>query len=158
MVVRLPKSMRNKKNYSAKGGLECNVPVNLVDIYPTLVELCGLDEPIHKLDGESIIPLLENPSMKSDRTTITTYGILYSSIRDSRYRLITYPDGSRELYDLEKDPHEWTNIANEKSSQKIVERLSKDIPTRWARDLGGRNDVSKENKAANLERTKSVVF
>jgi arylsulfatase A-like enzyme len=85
--------------------------VSLIDLYPTLVELCGLP-PREGLDGQSIVPLLKNPQMKWDRPALTTYGYKNHTVRTERWRYIQYNDGGEELYDHESDPNEWTNLAN----------------------------------------------
>ncbi len=149
MMFRLPKAMRESGNFEALKGMRCDTPVGLIDIYPTLVDLCGLESPVQSLDGETLRPLLSNPKMKSDRVSLTTYGVRFSSVRDERYRLITYPDGEQELYDLEKDPQEWSNLIGEKKYKKVVERLEKHIPTEWAETLGGRYEVPLKNTKRN---------
>lgn len=138
LFIKLPKSMQNSNNSSAKGGVECSIPVNLIDIYPTLVDLCGLKTPPQKLDGESIVPIINNPKMKSDRTSLTTFGEQCSSVRDEQYRLIKYFNGDMELYDLKNDKYEHTNLVDNPKYKSVVERLSKKIPTKWAKKVGGK--------------------
>jgi arylsulfatase A-like enzyme len=121
---------------------ECPQTVNLIDIYPTLIELCKLDPPKHSLDGKSLRPIFETPSVKW-QPSLMTYGAHYSSVSDGRYRYIRYPDGSEELYDHQTDPHEWTNIADKKKLKKVKMRLAKAIPTTWAKSLGGMTEKQK---------------
>ena len=109
-----------------KNGQVSYRPVTLIDLYPTLVELCGLPEPDH-LEGESLIPLLKNPKAKK-KPAIITYGQDNHAIRDDRYRYIRYAGGGEELYDTENDPHEWTNLANNPGSRRIMDKLAKWIP------------------------------
>ena len=130
-IIRTPETKEN----------ECKATVNLIDIYPTLVDYCGLEAPSHKLDGKSIVPLLKNPKSEWNRPSLTSYGIEYSSVRDSRYRYLRYPDGSEELYDHDNDPHEFNNIVKNPELKEIIERLSKEIPKDWAPCLGGRLEV-----------------
>ena len=146
MMIRLPKSMREQEKFRPNKGATCEVPVGLIDIYPTLVDLCGLTPPVQKLDGESMRSLLMNPKMKSDRINLTTYSENLSSVRDVRYRLITYPDGTQELYDLKKDPYEWKNLIGDDKYKEVVARLEKRIPTTWAKSLGGRFEVAKQQR------------
>ena len=115
--------------------------VSLLDIYPTLVDYCGIEKPTHDLDGNSIVPLIEDPQLKWDRPSFTSYGIEYSSVRNERYRYLRYPDGSEELYDHETDPNEWNNIVDNPEMAPIKEELSKHIPKEWAASLGGRLEV-----------------
>lgn len=146
MMIRLPKSMREQGKFRPNKGATCEVPVGLIDIYPTLVDLCGLTPPVQKLDGESMRSLLMNPKMKSDRINLTTYSENLSSVRDVRYRLITYPDGTQELYDLKKDPYEWKNLIGDDKYKEVVVWLEKRIPTMWAKSLGGRFEVAKQQR------------
>ncbi len=114
-----------------KKGALCHSPVSLVDIFPTLGELCSLDRPKQNLDGVSIISLIKRPAKTTGRAVITTFGEKYSGVTDGRYRYIRYPDGSEEFYDHKTDPYEWNNIADEKRIGKKKENLSKAIPEKW---------------------------
>ena len=118
-----------------------NATISLIDIYPTLVEYCGLTAPDHNLDGNSFAHMLTNPNNVWEHPSFTSYGVEYSSVRDERYRYIRYPDGQEELYDHNTDPFEHHNIANDASSKEIKERMSKHIPEKWAPSTGGRLEV-----------------
>jgi choline-sulfatase len=91
-------------------GSPCARAAELLSIYPTLIELCGLPKR-DDLDGVSLIPLLKNPSAQWKRPALTTHGKNNHAVRNERYRYIRYYDDSEELYDLEEDPNEWTNLA-----------------------------------------------
>lgn len=104
-----------------------NQPVELLDIYPTLVDLAGL--PSNKLnEGSSLAPLMKNKEYNWRKPAITTWGRNNSSIKTTEYRLIRYEDGSIELYDIKKDPNEWTNIANQQKYKKVIEKLVAQLP------------------------------
>ncbi|MGQ9731358.1 MAG: sulfatase [Candidatus Zipacnadales bacterium] len=91
-------------------GGKCARPVSLLDIYPTLLELCDL--PMRKeLEGHSLVPLLHNPQAAWEYPALTTYGQNNHSVRSERWRYIRYQDGSEELYDHQTDDMEWTNLA-----------------------------------------------
>jgi len=102
--------------------------VSLIDLYPTLVELCGLP-PREGLDGQSIVPLLKDPQIKWERPALTTFGYKNHTVRTERWRYIQYNDGGEELYDHDIDPNEWTNLANISKFDSIKTELKKLIPT-----------------------------
>jgi arylsulfatase A-like enzyme len=91
-------------------GQQCKQPAELLDIYPTLVELAGLP-PRDDLQGRSLVPQLHDASAPRERPAITTHNQGNHAIRSERWRYIHYADGSEELYDMENDPHEWHNLA-----------------------------------------------
>ena len=92
-----------------KSGGRSTQPAELLDIYPTLIELCGL--PARRdLEGISLVPQLKNDRAKRERPAITSHNQGNHGIRSERWRYITYADGSEELYDMQKDPDEWTNL------------------------------------------------
>ena len=101
--------------------------VSFIDIYPTLIELCGLPER-EELDGKSFVPLLQNPDAKWDKPVLTTYGKGNHAIRTERWRYIHYFDGTDKLYDHQKDPEEWKNIADVPKYRGVIEELKKSLP------------------------------
>lgn len=115
----------------AGNGKACPRPVNLLDIYPTLVDLCGLSAKAG-LDGVSLRPLLQNPMATWDRPTLTTYLRNNHSVRDERWRYTRYSDGSEELYDHRSDPMEWINLARDPRHAAIKQGLARRMPTQNA--------------------------
>lgn len=105
---------------------QCRQMVTLLDIYPTLVELCGLEDLDH-LDGYSLVPLLRDPKAKRLAPAITAYDE-HITVRTSQYRYIRYRDGSEELYDRSKDPHEWTNQSSNPKYAAIKKKLNAALP------------------------------
>ena len=103
-------------------------PASLIDLYPTLLDLCGLAaNPAN--EGHSLRPLLEGPnSAKWPHAALTTYGRNNHGIRDERYRYIRYEDGSEELYDHEDDNHEWHNVAADPAHAEVKDRLAAQLP------------------------------
>lgn len=87
-------------------------PAELLDIYPTLVELAGLPAK-SGLEGHSLTPQLKNADAPREWPAITTHGPDNHGIRTDKWRYIRYADGSEELYDMKADPNEWKNIAAE---------------------------------------------
>ena len=110
LIVRAPKAAGN-------GGISERT-VGLIDIYPTLADLCELEAPSN-LQGESFRSLLQNPegSWKRPALTSTTEG--NHTVRSDRWRYIRYTDGTEELYDHENDPNEWHNLANDPNMKSI---------------------------------------
>ncbi len=104
-------------------GSRCNQPVNLIDLYPTLIELCALKDPPHDLDGNSLVPLLRKPDLMTKRCSVTMFGPGNGSLRTKRWRFIRYSDGSEELYDLSADPREWVNLSGKSEHKKVLVKL-----------------------------------
>lgn len=98
----------------------CNQAVELLDIYPTLVDLCSLPRK-EGLEGHSLVPQIKDPSTRRPWPAITTHNHDNHSIRSEKYRFIQYADGSEEFYDCEIDPREWTNQINNPKYQVHIE-------------------------------------
>ena len=96
-----------------------------LDIYPTLIELCGLPELDH-LEGLSLKPQLVDADAFRERPAITSHNQGNYSIVSERWRYIRYVDGEEELYDIVNDPHEWDNIASQRPE--VVSEMSKWLP------------------------------
>ncbi len=92
-----------------RGG-RCTQPAELLDIYPTLSGLCRLSSR-SDLEGISLAPQLRDASTKRERPAITSHNQGNHGIRSERWRYIRYADDSEELYDLQADPREWSNLA-----------------------------------------------
>lgn len=128
--TRVPLVIVPSKQQAAKfdaAGSRCSAPVSLIDLYPTLTELCDLSRPTG-LDGTSLVPLLHDTQHKSDRVALTSFNPGNVSIRNQELRLIRYEDGTRELYDLTRDPNEWTNLAGEAKFAAAIQELESKIP------------------------------
>ena len=117
--------------------------VSLLDLYPTLVDLCGLESPDHELEGESFAHLLEDPSGEWTRPSFSVYGKHNASIRGERYHYILYQDGTEELYDTQRDPHEFKNLAANPSFRHVMDDLASFIPKAWEKSWGGRWEVGR---------------
>jgi arylsulfatase A-like enzyme len=127
LIIKTPNSDQNSK---------CDRVVNLMDLYPTLIELCGLP-PRDFIAGRSLVPLLKNPGKKWPYPSLTTIGLGSFTVNDEKWRYISYIDGTEEVYDLKHDPMEWTNLNNsgKKNVQKAKNRLSAWIPKTYAPEL-----------------------
>jgi len=119
-------------------GVRCDRPVDLLDLYPTLLEAAALPaaESDQHLEGLSLMPWIRDPQTPRERPAITTLYAHNHALRDERFRYIRYADGSEELYDHATDPHEHHNlIAKAKDNpglQAVIERLSAWIPKEQA--------------------------
>lgn len=107
----------------------CNRSVSLVDLYPTLCDLCELPKP-ERLDGTSLVPLLEDPSAMEHPPAVMVMGGRHAAVRDDRWRLIRYGNGEEELYDHENDPNEWRNLAKDEKSSGEKTRLAAFLPNK----------------------------
>lgn len=114
-------------------GKDCAAPVSLLDIYPTLNELCHLDQAVPQpLFGHSLAPLLSTPDADWPYVAVTSHDVDNTAITDRRYHYIRYADGSEELYDHHTDPREYVNLAAKIESKPAITRLSQSVPKSWA--------------------------
>lgn len=112
-------------------------PVGLIDLYPTLAELCGVQAP-ENLQGQSLVPMLKDPSVTGRGWTISQVsrgggrnqeGFFGYTLRTPRWRYTEWADGGegRELYDHEADPRELTNLASDPAHADTVAQLSRQL-------------------------------
>lgn len=125
-----------------KPGAACAEPASLLDIYPTLVELCQLEKNPH-LEGVSLVPQLNDPTTARERPAITSSYFGNHSIRTRDWRLISYEDGAKELYDHRTDQDEFHNLANDPAHQATVVELSKWLPKQAATEFKTKSERSK---------------
>jgi len=110
-----------------RAGQRCAQPAELLDIYPTLIELAGLP-PRQGLDGISLGPQLRDASAKRERPALTSHNQGNHGVRSERWRYIRYADGSEELYDMQTDPHAWHNLAAQPGHAAIIAEHRKWLP------------------------------
>jgi len=127
LMMKAPPGTPAMPKGSARGKVVTE-PTSLLDIYPTLVDLAGLP-PRPDLDGTSLRPLLAAGGRSLDRGIITTYDFADYSVRYRNWHYINYVDGSEELYDLNKDPNEWHNLAGSGEFGATKDRLKRMLPT-----------------------------
>lgn len=120
-------------------GGRCAEPAELLDVYPTLSELCSLPK-VAGLEGHSLVPQLKNPEAIREWPAITTHNHDNHGIRSRNWRFIRYADGSEELYDLQQDPHEWTNLADRPEHAAVVEQHRRWIPSVSRQPVPGSRD------------------
>ena len=117
-----------------QGGV-CSKPAQLLDVYPTLLELTGLKaDP--KLEGDSLVPLLKNPQADWPYMARTSFGPGNYSIVSEHYRYIHYNDGSEEFYDRAKDSHEWNNVITNPEYATMIKKHRAQIPQQRHEILG----------------------
>ncbi len=100
-------------------GAICREPAELLDIFPTLLDLCSVEQVVG-LEGHSLLPQLRDSGAKREWPAITSHNQGNHAIRSARYRYIRYADGTEELYDHDKDPQEWNNLASQTAMESIL--------------------------------------
>ena len=116
----------------ANPGTVADSPVAMIDIFPTLAELCGVTPP-GNLQGQSLVPMLKDPSAIGRGWALSQ--VLRGgensgySLRTPRWRYTEWNGGKagRELYDHENDPGELTNLAEDPASKETLSDLSEKL-------------------------------
>lgn len=102
-------------------------PAEMLSIYPTLLDLCGL--PANpQLEGKSLVPILKNKKDRVQTHALTTYGYNNHGLRTENERYIRYQDGSEEYYNHITDPDEWHNLAGKEETKNKIEKLREYLP------------------------------
>jgi iduronate 2-sulfatase len=126
LIIRVPGAAGN--------GKPCDQVVEFIDLYPTIAELCTLASTL-SLPGQSLMPLLESPTMPWNGVAITQIlrpaddrfdkPIMGRSIRTDRYRYTQWDEGraGEELYDHQNDPYESNNLAAREESKTVIRSL-----------------------------------
>ena len=146
LIIRAP-------GVAVAGGL-AEHPVSLIDIYPTLVDLCGLKGDTRKngrgakLDGHSVRPFLKDPKsgtwngpdaaltmIFAGKAAARDPGKQHWSVRTKRWRYILYNNGSEELYDHDADPYEWKNLSSQTLHRKVKANLKAQLHRMIGRPL-----------------------
>ncbi|MDA7861428.1 sulfatase [bacterium] len=121
LIIRVPESI--ERGATTAGSTSSGL-VELVDLYPTLTDLCGVSRP-QELQGRSLTPMLGDPNLKGKDfayTVVSRGKDLGRAIRTTRYRYTSWSTGE-ELYDLENDPFEETNLANSENTRALIEKM-----------------------------------
>jgi len=126
-------------------GGRCSRPVGLINVYPTLIDLCSLS-PRGELEGLSLVPLLKDPGAAWERPALTTHGRNNHSVRSERWRYIRYADGSEELYDHAEDEFERRNLALDPGYASVKEELVRWLPGTNAPDSPVRGKKEENEK------------
>ncbi|MBT3200070.1 MAG: sulfatase [Phycisphaerales bacterium] len=116
-------------------GAKCDQPAQLLDIYPTLLELTGLKaDPLH--EGNSLVPLLKDSKADWPHMARTSFGPGNYAIVSRRYRFIQYNDGSEEFYDRAADPGEWDNVIKNPKYAEAIKQHRLCVPKKRHKILG----------------------
>lgn len=151
LIIKAPKGVPGL--LSGNSTQNCLSNVSLVDIFPTLTELCGL-APKDGISGSSLVPLLSDPLLDWSNPVITSLGANHYSVRYKDWHYINYNGVEEELYKQTDDPEEWTNLANDPAYQETMLELEAMIPenrhelvktdhVRWADVLSGKTKMYK---------------
>ena len=101
-------------------------PAEMLSIYPTLLELCGLPA-YNRNEGRSLVPTMLGEE-KETSVAITTFGMNNHTVKSKRFRYIQYEDGEEEFYDHQSDANEFTNEAKNPKYRAEIEQLKKYLP------------------------------
>lgn len=116
---------------------ECDIPVDMVNVFPTLLSLCNLLEK-SDLDGNDMTPLLKDVNSSWEYPAITEIKTGNMSVRSMDWRYIRYMDGTEELYDRKNDPNEWVNLSGDNQYRDIIKKHSRWIPDSFANPVPGK--------------------
>jgi iduronate 2-sulfatase len=140
IATRVPLLISIPKQKTA--GRHCAAPVEFLDVYPTLADLCGLPKP-DKVDGKSLKKFIDNPSAASTDVAISQYHrkdpasgleVMGYSVRNDRWRATFWRDRkgptmvATELYDEQNDPTETVSLANKPEHKALLDTLAKHLP------------------------------
>lgn len=126
LIVHVPQQL-----LSHQAGVKTDGIVELLDVYPTLTELAGIEAP-SAIEGSSLVPLLQDPKLPGKsgaHSRVQSGGAIGDAVRTERYRYVEWRRGkeivARELYDHEQDPGENNNVADDVANRDVIEKLSK---------------------------------
>lgn len=156
-------SMPNSKT----AGMTCDAPVEFIDVYPTLADLCGLPTPA-KIDGTSLKNFIDDPSAPATDIAISQYPrndsttgmqLMGYSIRDQRWRATFWRDRNgptivaTELYDEQNDPTETVSLASKPENKALLESLAKHLPPVGSAAIEPKNSQGKKQKSKQSKAT-----
>lgn len=130
LIVRVPEGTQSLPEGTKPA--KCDRPVNLISLFPTVLELSGLPARAEN-DGPSLLPLLKDPNGAWSHPSITYLDQPGSfGLSADRWRYIHYANGEEELYDIENDPYEWTNLVHSEDHADRLSDLRKLAPKEFA--------------------------
>ncbi len=154
-------------------GKHANGFVELVDIYPTLAEVCGLPKP-PGMEGLSFVPLLDNPAKAWKTAAFTqvnkvpnedffTSSVIKTEfmaygMRTDRYRFMDWKDFGREAYDETADANEWTNLVFQGANKDLSDSLASLLAEGWKGALPGKPTAVPALAARNVTIAPKAAF
>jgi arylsulfatase A-like enzyme len=108
-------------------GKKIDAPVEMLSLYPTLLELSGLPA-YNRNEGNSLVSMMQNNEGLEDASAITTFGMNNHAVKVNGFRYIQYEDGTEEFYDHSSDPNEWTNKADSPKYLAQIEKMKGLLP------------------------------
>jgi arylsulfatase A-like enzyme len=118
----------------------------LLDLFPTLCDLLAIERPAG-LEGESLRPLWEGKKPRVRDSVFLPFLQIQRAVRDERWKLIAYPKiGHLQLFDLQRDPHEITNLVDRPEHAAHVARLQK-LMKQWQDRVGDTLELPARNRA-----------
>lgn len=112
-------------------GMVIDSPAEMLSIYPTLLELCGLPA-YDRNEGKSLVSTIQG-NTDEKAFAITTFGYKNHSVKADGFRYIRYEDGGEELYNHFEDPNEFNNEASNPAYKDVIAKLNAYLPAENAK-------------------------
>lgn len=163
-ATRVPFIIYDGRTNSKQSPANYTDAVSLINVYKTIADYTGIDVPEY-VDGESLVPVVNDSSKKLEDPTIIAWGRGNYSVRTKTHRYIRYFDGGEELYDHRNDPNEWTNLAKEAKFEAVKNELAAHLPKNevpmvdefvspWSVEGADKAAFKKKNAGANPKKKK----
>jgi iduronate 2-sulfatase len=108
-------------------GKKIDAPVEMLSIYPTLLELSGLPA-YNRNEGASLVNMMQNDAGIDNSYALTTFGMNNHAVKTDGFRYIRYEDGKEEFYDHSIDPNEWNNDADNPKYKAQIKKMKSLLP------------------------------
>ena len=156
--TRIPLIISTPKSY--KNGVKSNSPVELIDLYPTLMDLTDINPPKHVV-GKSLVPIMDNVNASVRGSALTRWRNGYS-IKTKRYRLTKWGNGGKlgyELYDHKFDKNELINLVKNPNYKKVLDSLKLVIDKRITNASIKPEGLGRQFENANpMSKSKNITF
>ena len=135
-------------------------PVELIDVYPTLMDLTNINTPMHVV-GKSLVPLMKNTNASVRKSALTRWRNGYT-IKTKRYRLTKWGVNGElgyELYDHKNDKKELINLASNLEYQEVMDTLKALINQRIAEASSKPDGLGRQfENAKSMYKAKNITF